>query len=69
MWVVNKCVNDGYLICINEARVQVQIVLTTLYLISQCTHGQSLLCLQLRADEAYGSIQNDPLASFVCQNP
>ena len=22
-----------------------------------CAHGQSLLCLQLRADEAYGSVQ------------
>ena len=22
-----------------------------------CAHGESLLCLQLRADEAYGSIQ------------
>ena len=22
-----------------------------------CAHGQGLLCLQLRADEAYGSIQ------------
>ena len=30
-----------------------------------CAHGQGLLCLQLRADEAYGSIQWK-MASFMC---
>ena len=36
-----------------------------LALIGSCAHGQSFLCLQLRADETKGSIQWK-MTSFMC---
>ena len=36
-----------------------------------CAHEQSFRCLQLRTDEAFkrvNTMENDPLASFMCQN-